>query len=57
VIQGPGQNLLDKATDKSDIYALAKSNLDNTNNNSIKQEKSRKILEDATRIYEEIYNR
>jgi|WetSurMetagenome_2_1015567.scaffolds.fasta_scaffold1341054_1 hypothetical protein len=50
-------NLLDKATDKYDIYILAKSNLDSTNKNSIKREKAKKILEEAIKRYEEIYNR
>ena len=50
-------NLLDKATDKYDIYLLAKSNLESTNKNSIKQERAKKILEEAIERYEEIYNR
>jgi hypothetical protein len=50
-------NLLDKAIYKYDIYIIAKSNLDSTNKNSIKQEKSRKLLEKAIRRYEEVYNR
>jgi hypothetical protein len=48
-------DLLYKAVDKYDIYILAKHNLDSTNRNSIKQEKARKILEEAIKRYEEIY--
>ena len=50
-------NLLDKATDKYDIYLLAKSNLESANKNSIKQERAKKILEEAIKRYEKIYNR
>jgi hypothetical protein len=50
-------NLLAKAIDKHEIYIIAKRNLDDTNNNSIKQEKAKKILEKAIKKYEDIYNR
>jgi len=50
-------DLLDKAAHKYDIYILAKRNLDRANKNSIKQEKAKKILEEAIKRYEEIYNR
>ena len=49
-------DLLDKAADKYDIYTLAKRNLDSTNNNSIKKEKAKKVLEAAIKRYEEIYH-
>jgi hypothetical protein len=49
-------DLLDKASEKYDIYILAKRNLDRNNKNSIKQEKAKKILEEAIRRYEEVYN-
>ena len=50
-------DLLYKAVDKYDIYILAKYNLDSTNHNSIRQEKAKRILEEAIKRYEEIYNR
>jgi hypothetical protein len=50
-------DLLYRAADKYDIYILARSNLDSTNKNAIKQEKAKKILEEAIRKYEEIYHR
>jgi hypothetical protein len=46
-----------RAADKYDIYMLAKDNLDSTNKNAIKQEKAKKILEEAIERYEELYNR
>ncbi len=49
--------LLHDAISKHDIYVFAKYNLDSNNKNSIKQEKAKKILEDAIKGYEEIYNR
>ncbi len=49
-------NLLHKAVDKYDIYVLAKYNLDSKNKNAIKQGKPKKILEEAIKRYEEIYN-
>lgn len=48
-------DLLYKAVDKYDIYVLAKYNLDSNNRNAIKQEKARKILEEAIKRYEEVY--
>ena len=50
-------NLLDKAAYKNNIYLLAKENLDSANKNSIKQDKAKKILAEAIKRYEEIYNR
>ena len=48
-------DLLYKAVDKNDIYILAKYNLDSRNKNAIKEEKARKMLEEAIERYEEIF--
>jgi hypothetical protein len=49
-------NLLHKAVDKHDIYHIAKHNLNNNNENGLKQDKAIKILEAALKRYEAIYN-
>ncbi len=48
-------DLLCKAVYKYDIYILAKYNLDSRNENAIKDEKARRMLEEAILRYEEIF--
>jgi hypothetical protein len=50
-------DLLHNVIDKSDVYDFAKSNLDSSNQNAIRKGKPKKILEEAIKRYEEIYNR
>ncbi len=48
-------DLLNKAVYKHDIYTMAKYNLDNRNKNALKEEKAKRILEEAIERYEEIF--